>query len=138
MRRQEPRDSPNSTRELGPIDATIRACGLASLRTTTQCRENERTHGDRCDGDDACGADFTGDEAPGLATNEPSGGDAMFGATAFDTLTGITLSRTTGSASVTVRGDSLSALATTVRSTTVSVFPAADCAAGFDRTRWTS
>jgi hypothetical protein len=39
MRRQEPRDSPNSTRELGPIDATIRECRLASARITTQCRE---------------------------------------------------------------------------------------------------
>jgi hypothetical protein len=46
IRRQVPRDSPNSTREFGPIEATMRDCRLAPDRITTQCREYERTHGD--------------------------------------------------------------------------------------------
>jgi len=141
MRRQEPRDSPSSTRELGPIDATMREWLLASARITTQCRENERTHGDRCDdAGDARVADFTGGAAPGFATIERPVGGAISPATVLGTLTGTTLSRTTGSASAIVPGDVLSALATTVRITTVSVFPAADadCAAGLDRTRPTS
>ena len=75
MRRQEPRDSPNSTRELGPTEATIREFRLAPARTTTQCRETERTHrADRRDGEDAVGTDF-GDDAPrGLEATEPATG----------------------------------------------------------------
>ena len=44
MRRQSPRDSPNCTREFGPIDATRRDRLLGSARTTTQSREMELTH----------------------------------------------------------------------------------------------
>jgi hypothetical protein len=60
IRRQEPRVSPNSTRELGPIDATIFESVVAAARITTQCREMERTQraGWRT-GDDAGGADDT-------------------------------------------------------------------------------
>ena len=45
MRRHDPRDSPNSTRELGPIDATTRDSLLGPVRTTTQWRDTVRTHG---------------------------------------------------------------------------------------------
>ena len=55
IRRQSPRDSPSSTREFGPIDATIRDCLLAPERTITQCRDTDRTQRDtgRLGGDEA-------------------------------------------------------------------------------------
>lgn len=43
MRRQVPCVSPNCTRELGPIDATMRDCLLAPARTMTQSRETDDT-----------------------------------------------------------------------------------------------
>ena len=46
IRRHEPRDSPNCTREPGPIDATMRPPLLASARTTTQLVEIELTQRD--------------------------------------------------------------------------------------------
>jgi hypothetical protein len=46
MRRQSPRDSPSSTREFGPIEATMRDSLLAPDRTITQCRDTERTQRD--------------------------------------------------------------------------------------------
>jgi len=139
MRRQEPRDSPNSTRELGPIDATIRECLLASERITTQCREKERTHfADRRGGDDAGAADFTDAAARGFDATMPAVGGAMLGIVSLVTLTGAPLSRTMVSASaIVVRDDALSALATIVCRTVVSVFSGADadCDVGVDRTR---
>ncbi len=57
MRRHSPRDSPSSTRELGPIDATMRDCRLAPECTITQCRDTERTQCERRD-DDVGAADF--------------------------------------------------------------------------------
>lgn len=140
MRRQDPRDSPNSTRELGPIDATIRECRLASARITTQCRENERTHGDRRARDDAGGADFAGDAERGLDATGPSVAGVMLGATSPVTVADLPPSRTMVSAlaivDVDVDGDgALSVLATTVGGVAVSVFNGADAdwAGGFDR-----
>jgi len=63
MRRHSPRDSPSSTRELGPIDATTRDCRLAPECTITQCRDTERTQCERREGETAA-TDFpTGDFA---------------------------------------------------------------------------
>jgi hypothetical protein len=57
MRRQSPRDSPNCTRELGPIAATRRERLLGSARTTTQFLETELTQRDaRRDFEAAVGA----------------------------------------------------------------------------------
>jgi len=46
MRRHVPRDSPNCTREFGPIDAMSRDALLGPARTTTQSLETELTQRD--------------------------------------------------------------------------------------------
>ena len=127
MRRQEPRNSPSSTRELGPMDATIRESLLAPARTTTQCRDTERTH--RTDRADTAAAGAT-DSVDGAML----GGSAGFGATSPVRLARRLLSRPMLSVLATdVRGDPLSAVV--ARGAAVSAFPGADAdfAAGFIR-----
>jgi hypothetical protein len=68
MRRHEPRDSPNSTREFGPIEATTRDSRLGPVRTTTQWRDTVRTHGlVRRVADVAAIADFVAGDKLGAA-----------------------------------------------------------------------
>lgn len=140
MRRHEPRISPNSTRELGPIEATIRESLLAPARITTQCRETERTHRTDLRGaGEAARADFVGVVG---ATTGAVGVGAVFGITSLTTLGLAAVSR--GILSVTtigVRAGALSVVATTIRAVVVSVLSGSDNAAdagggsGFDRLR---
>jgi len=114
MRRQEPRDSPNSTREFGPMDATIRESLLAAARTTTQCRDTERTHrADRPDSAEGGATDSIDDAV--------LGGSAGFAATSPMRLAVRLLSRPMLSVLVIdVREDALSNVV--VRSAAVSAF----------------
>jgi len=129
MRRQVPRDSPSSTREFGPIEATMRDCRLASDRITTQWREYERTHDDRRVCADAVAVDFRDGDAcgtVGCATDCCAGiaAGAGLGAASLMTPAATPLSRTT------LSGDTL---ATTIRGAVVSVVAGADATGVFGR-----
>src|SRR3954454_9412573 len=71
MRRHSPRDSPSSTRELGPIDATTRDCRLAPECTITQCRDTERTQRERREGE-AAATDFPTEDFEEVRTSDPT------------------------------------------------------------------
>ena len=81
MRRHSPRDSPSSTRELGPIDATTRDCRLAPECTITQCRDTERTQCERRD-DEAAAADFPSGDFANEGKRDTPCGITCLGATA--------------------------------------------------------
>jgi hypothetical protein len=127
MRRHEPRASPSSTRELGPIDATIRESLLAPERMTTQCRDTDRTQRpDRRDGTDAGGTPFTDFIGAAIGT---FGGVA--GSASLTTVVGATLSRRTLSTATIVGADAaLSVIAASARAVSVSVSNGADADAG--------
>ena len=126
MRRHSPRDSPNSTRDLGPIDATIRESLLAFARTTTQCLETVRTQrGDRRAGGETAATDFADVEAIGDAS--------IFGGTDAGTAALVAGARATVSraavSAITIGSDAkLSVVAATSRAVVESVSRAAEAA----------
>jgi hypothetical protein len=112
MRRHVPRDSPNSTRELGPIDATSLDVLLGPERITTQSRETKRTH--RVD--PRAAADVAGGVGRGSGATAIAGG--VFGgvataaigrATACGATIGVLGAGTLSTRAIVARGAALSA-----------------------------
>jgi hypothetical protein len=130
MRRQDPRVSPNSTRERGPIDATILASLLASERTTTQLRDTDLTH--RPDRRAAVDGDDTDFVAGGFET-AAGGFDTGAAVSGVDIVRGSTCGRTIGGL-VGVDGFDVVSVARTSGVTVSRIAPAAleiaDCRGG--------
>ena len=136
MRRHSPRDSPSSTRELGPIDATMRDWRLAPECTITQCRDTERTQCERRD-DDGVAGDFPSTDFVDAPTCDPAAdagkrdtpcGTTSLGATATGAVGAAGAGFIAGadgepravSATATGRGTSASVAVATIRAVVVS------------------